>query len=295
MTNITTELKDSKEKILKNLTTGKEAIKQVLLITNGEADKDLIIARALGANELVIEEAKLAKKFELEQLDGRYAGNVFSLVQIKNLARKYNMRFLQRQYYKGELPVELIGKLKEFNQKTGVELSKGNIDLQFYMLAPEKQFVLKQVELVDTVHKTVWTDPAMFYKIDEDHYRLIHQWGTDFNIFNWLSGLKWKSVASDLLFTMIIWTVISLGIVYLVKYFELLSDFQCMIICLMGPILAAAWVLWDVDKEFNNQKYHEKKWNSPIIIKGRKTVTITDYKSRFGGQTTHTTTSVTHH
>ena len=56
------------------------------------------------------------KTFELldeETLDKK---NIFKLNEIKNTCTKYRLRFIDSQFYKGEIPYEAILKIKDLNK-----------------------------------------------------------------------------------------------------------------------------------------------------------------------------------
>lgn len=188
MANIATSLQADKKRLHERVNTD-EAVKQVKLLENNAAAEDIRLATALGSkNSISRQQTRKGALMHLENLDKQYVGNVFTLEQIKRLAMLYDMRFLQSRHYCGEIDLGVITKLKQFSAETGTEITDGNLQHNFYILAPEKCFNLKRIEKVKRV-----PDPALFYKIDETHYRLIHQWGTDFNIFNRIAGLNWKN------------------------------------------------------------------------------------------------------
>jgi hypothetical protein len=56
-------------------------------------------------------------------------------------------------------------------------------------LAPEKMFALTDEKYITKKQ----LDPLMFYKVDSEHYRLVHKWGDDFTILRYLTGFRWKS------------------------------------------------------------------------------------------------------
>jgi len=180
----------SSKKSASNEVDENSAIKEIKLLMEGDAAEDMRIARGLGRNHsLIVAQDTLGNKLEFEKLDGEYAGDVFTKEQIKYLAIKYNLRFLNTQYFCGNMDIQVIAKIKEFASKTNTNISDATLDRRFFILAPEQQFSLeKEVRL-----RKKDLDPIMFYQIDEQHYRLIHKWGVDFSIFRLISGMKWGS------------------------------------------------------------------------------------------------------
>lgn len=190
------------------------------------------------------------KRMELENLDKMYKGNVFIEGQVKKLAAKYNLRFLPSNKYCGNFPVEALAKIKEFSKETDTDISDASLLYNFYILAPAKCFKLDEM-------KKVWLDPdpAIFYKISKDKYRMIHQWGSDFTLKNLAAGFFWKSRTN----------------------FFLTLFAMCTILCYsMIHTFHMAWGWWFIDVAFliagliisyndditDKLLFHEDKWNS---------------------------------
>lgn len=183
--------------ILKELNKSKKAMLQeeneilssVKLLMDSDAAEDLRISNALGSNHsLARAQVMVGKKIELENLDKGYGGNVFKIEDIKRLCIKYHLRFLKTQHFAGHLDIEVFAKLKEFAKETSIQITDGNLERKFYILAPDESFNLNSERL-----PRVSDDPAIFYKIDEDHYRLIHKWGADFTPMRYVKGLFWRN------------------------------------------------------------------------------------------------------
>ena len=180
------ELNKSKKAML---TEKNEILSSVKLLMDSDAAEDLRISRALGSyHSLARAEVMVGKKIELEKLDAGYGGNVFKIEDIKNLCIKYRLRFLKSQHFAGHLDIEVFAKLKEFSKETNTEITDGNLERKFYILAPDESFTLKANRL-----PRISDDPAIFYKIDDSHYRLIHKWGADFTPLRYLKGLMWRN------------------------------------------------------------------------------------------------------
>lgn len=254
MANITKELNKSKVQSTENQQD--EAVKIVRLLENGDSQEDLRIANALGSNHsIAVAQTEMGKKLEMEKLDGMYKGNVFTKQQIKDLARKYNMRFLQSKFYCGNIDTEVIAKIKQFSKETNTEITDGNLKYKFFILAPEECFGLtvKKIPKKDP-------DPAIFYQIDDDHYRMIHQWGNDFNIFNRIEGIMHQSRLGA--FSMFLvqlalllvggMTIVDLCISYDFGWWYLVPSIVSLIlaICMSEPGV------------LHESELHESKWNS---------------------------------
>ena len=252
MSNITKELKAHKTEVATKMQQD-SAVKSVLLLQESSSLEDIRIATALGSKHNISRaQDKLGHKINLENLDQKYAGNVFTRAQIKKLAGKYNMRFLHSDRYCGNLDLEVIQKLKAFSKETGVEITDGNLKYNFLILAPENCFHLDKVE---RMRKD--PDPAIFYKIDEGHYRLIHQWGSDFNIFNRIAGMYWYNRVSKFFVTLIVLALIFGTVMSIIDHFTFVHQLWYIIpsLVLFGASIGNSQIWEDRD-------YHNSKWNS---------------------------------
>jgi len=255
MSNIKSELVTTKTK-QKSSFDEDSAVKHVLLLENRETQEDLRIAMALGSHHNIARaQDKKGKMLELEHLDEKYVGNVFTLEQIRKLAEKYDMRFLQSKYYCGEIDLEVISKLKQFSKDAGVEINDANLKYNFYILAPETCFHLNTVVKLKNP-----PDPAMFYKIDNDHYRLIHQWGADFNIFNRIKGLLWKNETTRLVLHGILAAILSFTAI---RFAFVKTD--SIVLQVLSIVFTLGCIFYSGNTTFckeNEKKYHKQKWNN---------------------------------
>ena len=188
---IVKELNQSKDKAKKVLEKN-QAISEVRLLLDADHSEDMRIARALGNNHSVAKaQKKVGQQIELEKLDTAYAGGVYKTSDIKALCVRYRMRFLQSRHFAGYLDKEVFAKIKAFAKETNTEISDANLQYNFFILAPDEAFNIDTERM-----PRVTDDPAIFYKIDEHHYRLIHKWGKDFTIARRWKGLVWQSMAT---------------------------------------------------------------------------------------------------
>lgn len=262
MSNIKTELSSLKKKEAIEREQD-NAVKTVLLLENSESAEDLRIANSLGANHSIARaQNSLGAKLNIEKLDSKYAGNVFEKSKIKELAKRYNMRFLQSHHYCGNLDLEVISKIKAFSKETNVQITEANLKYNFYILAPEECFNLKKME-----RRKVDPDPAIFYKIDESHYRLIHQWGSDFNILNRINGFAWQSRNSRFVYLAIINLLICALLLTGMYKFDIASSGWQLTWTIFFPIVAILLPLITTHSDiYHDQDFHEDKWNNDIKI-----------------------------
>lgn len=142
--NITKELQKQKQAVDLNYEMD-NAVKTVLLLENKSAQEDLAIAKGLGGNNSITRGLnEKGKMLEMVKLNTLYKGDVFTLAQIKVIAKKYNLRFLNSKFYCGNLPVEALSKMKTFSKETNTELNTANLSYNFFILGPEKCFKLEK-------------------------------------------------------------------------------------------------------------------------------------------------------
>lgn len=111
---------------------------------------------------------------------------------IKQLAIEYKLKFLSSRYFSGHMDVEVLSKIKEFAKNTNTEIDPHTLSSRFFILAPVECFHLNQRERP----KPVPVDPLIFYMIGDNHYRLIHKWGSDFSPLRRILGWKWESMSN---------------------------------------------------------------------------------------------------
>ena len=87
---------------------------------------------------------------------------IFHIDEIKSICIDYRLRFLDSKYFKGEIPVEAISKIKALEREHDLELNG------FKIIAPSKLFKLEDKD-----------DPLLFAPIANNYFYLIHQWGND--------------------------------------------------------------------------------------------------------------------
>jgi len=134
--------------------TEAELLSQVQAILNEvDANHDRI------ADNLVKGKSTPVNNFDFDLLD---TSRIFHIDEIKNICINYRLRFLDSKYFKGEIPVEAISKIKALENEHNLEL-KG-----FKIIAPSKLFKLEDKD-----------DPLLFVPVANNYFYLIHQWGND--------------------------------------------------------------------------------------------------------------------
>ena len=178
-----------------------DPLNEVKLLLEGNASEDARILRGLSKNSHFnrIENLR-GKQLELEKIENEYEGKVFTIDQIEKLCVDYRLRFLQSRFYTGSYDVEVAAKIKDFSKTTNTSIDEWSLERRFFMMAPKDMFQLTTEKYISKAELRRLQDPAIFYQIDEKHYRLIHKWGEDFTIFRLIEGFRWKSWWSHQLF-----------------------------------------------------------------------------------------------
>ncbi len=147
---------------------------KLLMDSNSDKEKQVLKELGLGANIVKAEKA-IAKAVVFKELDEKYEGQIYTEEQIKALAIKYRLRFLNTTSFEGHIAPEVGSVLVRFCEKNLINSSYERD--RFYILAPVNSFKLEKKPV----------DPLLFYKIesrnhDERMYKLVYKWGEDFTI-----------------------------------------------------------------------------------------------------------------
>lgn len=181
--------------------------------------QDVHILRSIGQNSTLAQsETERGAVLEIEKKEQFYSGKVFTREQIINLAVKYRLKFLQSKHYTKYIPPSVIPEIKEMqrhisNQMNIDRATRENCTLEeylaktdggikyviddtclknnFYILAPGNMFKLEKAVAFSIKAK----DPVMFYTDDNQHFRLVKKWGSDFTVFRRVLGSLTKSVS----------------------------------------------------------------------------------------------------
>ncbi|MEX2379880.1 MAG: hypothetical protein WD530_04015 [Vicingaceae bacterium] len=117
---------------------------------------------------------------------------IFREDQIRDICIKYRLRFLDTSVFKSNIPTEAISKVKDLEQKWGVELKR------FKIVAPQSLFDLEDPD----------ADPLLFAQLTDNRYYLIHKWGGELNAFRSLLAFPLRS------FMHLFWTLLGLALLF---------------------------------------------------------------------------------
>ena len=118
-------------------------------------------------------------QFDFEQLETK---RIFHRDTIKKTCIDYRLRFLDLDYFKGDVPVEAIESIQALEQAHNTELQNMKI------VAPSKLFKLKNAD-----------DPLLFVPIGNQYYYLIHKWGNDLHPLRKLLMWPFKNIITSIL------------------------------------------------------------------------------------------------
>ncbi|WP_027076024.1 hypothetical protein [Maribacter antarcticus] len=138
----------------KNPIGEEQVLNEVFAILNTLDEQHLRIKKSIANGG-----GALTNSFDFDLLE---SSKIFHVTDIKKICIDYRLRFLDSRYFKGEIPVEGISKIKSLEKEHKIEL-KG-----FKIIAPSKLFKLEDKD-----------DPLLFAPIGNGYFYLIHQWGND--------------------------------------------------------------------------------------------------------------------
>lgn len=171
-----------------------DPVNEIKLLLEGEKSEDSRILRGLSSNSQFnrIEKVR-GEQLEFQKLENDYEGKVYKISEIEKLCVDYSLRFLSSKLYTGSYDVEVAAKIKEFAKNTKSPIDEWSLGKRYFVMAPQELFALKDEKYISKAELRAQQDPAIFFQIDENHYRLIHKWGSDFTIFRLIKGFRWRT------------------------------------------------------------------------------------------------------
>jgi hypothetical protein len=162
-----------------------------LLANDGAQDAQIL--RDLGMDhQIKIASDQKEARLTIEKFVSENKGGVYTLEDIRKIACKFALKFLRTDNYKGAVDPVMIQKLKTYLKEKNMELSEARLGFNFFLLAPPESFNLK---VVDRIQREP-IDPVLFYKLDDNHYKMIHKWGNDFTWYRQWLGFKWRNAST---------------------------------------------------------------------------------------------------
>lgn len=259
----------------KNNDKNNDVLGEVKGLLEMDTIRDVHILRSIGQQSTLAQsEKERGAVLEIEKKEQFYSGKVFTKDQIISLAVKYRLKFLPSKHYTKYIPPSIIPEIKDMerhisNQMNIDRANKENCTLEeylektdggikytiddtclknnFYILAPANMFKLEKTTAFSIKAK----DPVMFYSDDNEHFRLVKKWGSDFTIFRRILGWLTKSVSRHVFFYLSIFSVITLllstSISWHFMWLWLLMGIACLIIFVPCEV--------EIDDNFAGRKY----------------------------------------
>jgi len=138
----------------------------------------------------LINPKKITNHFDFDLLE---SNKIIHLNTIKKTCINYRLRFLDIDFFKGDLPIEAIDKLKNLEDIHNTRIDKLKI------MAPSIMFRLKKTD-----------DPILFAPIGNNYFYIIHKWGNDLNGLRKLRMWPFMSLTNLLITLLIISFLITL-------------------------------------------------------------------------------------
>ncbi|RKN81876.1 hypothetical protein [Ulvibacterium marinum] len=159
-----TNIEERLGKTLKNATDSQKILDEVFRILEKDQQSTERIQLSLSGGK-----SNIINHFDFDLLDTH---KIYHLAQIKQICIDYRLRFLDSKYFKGEIPNEVVAKIKKLEKEHGIEI-KG-----YKIIAPSKLFKLADKD-----------DPLLLVPIGNNYFYLIHKWGNDLHPFR--KSLMW--------------------------------------------------------------------------------------------------------
>ena len=177
---------------------------------------------------------------------------------------------------------EVTAKIKEFSKATGVKLDDSTLQYNFYILSAPSSFSLTTVRATrfeewKERRRLAALDPVLFYKIDNTHYRLIHQWGKDFSAWRRILGYRWLNQhtyrLTNFFFAIpVVSLLFSLLLPVAVWYRPLLTTFGVLFISAFSAWLLNLMVVKEggifESTSYNENFFTPQNWNSTEKLVG---------------------------
>tara|TARA_Y100000996_G_scaffold407071_1_gene384234 strand:+ start:2790 stop:3461 length:672 start_codon:yes stop_codon:yes gene_type:complete len=138
----------------------------------------------------LINRKKITNHFDFDLLE---SNKIIHLNTIKKTCINYRLRFLDIDFFKGDIPIEAIDKLKNLENIHNTRIDKLKI------MAPSIMFRLKKTD-----------DPILFAPIGNNYFYIIHKWGNDLNGLRKLRMWPFMSLTNLLITLLIISFLITL-------------------------------------------------------------------------------------
>lgn len=191
--------------------------------------------------------AENACKFNALDFDLLESKKIYHIRHIKEICIDYRLRFLDSNYFKGDIPQQAISKIKQLEKEHGTNLNG------FKIVAPSKLFKLKDKD-----------DPLLFVPLGNDYFYLIHKWGNDLHPMRKVLMWPFKSIVNLTLLVFI--TSYFVALMFPLGLFtKTISGYEFWILFFfMFKMLAAVVIFYGIakGKNFNPAIWNSKYFNA---------------------------------
>ena len=160
-----------------------------LLREQGEQEERLIQQLGMHRSLPQISDPKRHRR-----LNKQFQGEVYHVSDIRQVCIDYRMRMLPSHRYHGPIDPEFGPKLNRFRQTQN--LTEADLERDFFIVAPAETFDLEK-------RQRPLVDPVLLYRIDDEHYKLVHQWGGELHPLRYLCAWRHRSLTNMTLY----WTL----------------------------------------------------------------------------------------
>lgn len=240
--------------------------------------RDIHMLRSIGQQSTLVQsENERGAVMEIEKKEQFYSGKVFTREQIISLAVKYRLKFLKSKHYTKYIPPSVIPEIKDMerhisNQMNISRAEKENCTIEEYIektnggakytiddnCLKENFFILAPANMFKTEKTTAFTikakDPVMFYSDDNQHFRLVKKWGSDFTIFRRFLGWSTKTVFRHI-FSMYLAPIIILSLLLSLKFGWAFMFIPLAILVITGLVFIIGGSDIEVDDDFSGKEH----------------------------------------
>jgi hypothetical protein len=153
---------------------------QTVLKEEVASEQAALTRMGLSSNALLTKKYHWLKQHELNE---HYRGEVFHRDDVRQVCMDYSMRMLPAHLYRGPLDTMFGPKVKNFQRQH--QLCDEEVEENFFIVAPPEAFELEKRQ-----RPVLDLDPVLLYKVNDNFYKLVHQWGSDLNVFRYVASWK---------------------------------------------------------------------------------------------------------
>lgn len=162
--------------------------REVKLLMAHDSQADVKVLRILNLDRNIRKVEKVREqKIQLEDYESKFDGMIFTEEMLENLAINYRLKLLNTNFYTGHIDSLTAPRLREFMDNNKISYETSGYADQFFILGPSEDFSKEDKEVKSK------KSAMAFYKVDRNHYRLIHKWGNNFSLWRYVRAWKYRN------------------------------------------------------------------------------------------------------